>query len=266
MAEIPFQSDGRMEMEKANELLDDTIAAILIQSPNFFGIIEDVKALADRAKSLGVLTVMCANPLSYGLFASAGELGADIAVGDTQPFGLPLQFGGPYAGYIACRQELVRQMPGRIVGETVDTKGRRGYVLTLQAREQHIRREKATSNICTNQALAALASLVAMLWYGKQGIPELALTNYRRTAYLKGQFEALGFKTMGNAPFFNECAVHFGCPAEEAQRHFRAHWIEPGLDLGRFYSQLKDFFLIAVTETKGKKQVDRFVDISKSLL
>ena len=123
------------------------------------------------AKEAGALTIACANPLVYGLYADAAEIGADIAVGDTQPFGLPLNFGGPFAGYIACRQDLVRQMPGRIAGGTKDTQGRRGFVLTLQAREQRIRREKATSNICTNQALAALASLVAILWYGKEGVP-----------------------------------------------------------------------------------------------
>src|SRR5262249_49495670 len=147
-----------------------------------------------------------------------------IAVGDTQPFGLPLQFGGPYVGYMACRQELVRQLPGRIVGETVDSKGRRGFVLTLQAREQHIRREKATSNICSNQNLAALASLTTMLWYGPEGIRRLALTNFQRASYLRRQL-----RTHEQSPILNEFVVQFSSPIAEVQSYFRKAMIEPGI-------------------------------------
>src|SRR5262249_5025964 len=144
------------------------------------------------------------------------EVGADIAVGDCQPLGLSLSFGGPYAGYMACRQELMRQLPGRLVGETVDVEGKRGFVLTLQAREQHIRREKATSNICTNQALAALASLIALLWYGKEGMRVWALTNYQRTEYLKQQLSRLsGVHVWQQAPTFNEFIVDFKRPLQE---------------------------------------------------
>jgi glycine dehydrogenase subunit 1 len=187
-------------------------------------------------------------------------------VGDCQPFGIPMQFGGPYAGYVACRQELVRQLPGRIVGETVDTKGRRGFVLTLQAREQHIRREKATSNICTNQALAALASLIAMLWYGKKGVGELALTNYQRASYLREQLSSVaGVKLFSKAPILNEFAVSFQQPADRVQNHFRKHHIEPGLSLEKYFPELKNYFLIAVTETKNKEQLDLYLEAARGL-
>lgn len=264
---IPYLPDGSLDQQTALRLIDGSTAAILLQYPNFFGLIDELSAVISKAKSHGVLIILCANPLVYGLYASAAELGVDIAVGDTQPFGLPLQFGGPYAGYLACRQELLRQMPGRIVGETVDLEGQRGFVLTLQAREQHIRREKATSNICTNQALAALASLVAILWYGKEGIRKLALTNYQRTAYLKERLTALSIVPMNrNSPFFNEFVVNFGMPIENVLAHFRKQGIEPGIDLGQFYPELKNNLLVAVTEVKSKAMLDHYVHVAETLV
>jgi glycine dehydrogenase subunit 1 len=262
---VPFKEDGSLNLDELEKALDTTTAGILIQSPNFFGILEDVKSITAKAKEKDILSILCANPLSYGLFASAGDLGVDIAVGDCQPFGLPLHFGGPYVGYIACRSDLVRQLPGRIIGETVDTEKRRGFVLTLQAREQHIRREKATSNICTNQALAALACLVAILWYGRKGIPKLALTNYQRTQYLKQKLEALGYKTLGGENVFNEFAISFNKNAEDVQKQFLKHEIEPGLSLGVFYPELRDYFLVSVTETKSKKQLDNYLEVAGNL-
>lgn len=264
---IPFGPNGRIDQTFLEKNIDKKTASVLIQSPNFFGVIEDTASIVRTSKSHESLSIQCGNPLSYGLYACPGELGIDIAVGDVQPFGLPLQFGGPYAGYIACRQELVRQIPGRIVGETTDTKGKRGFVLTLQAREQHIRREKATSNICTNQSLAALASLVAMLWYGKEGIRKLALTNFQRTAYLKQKLSELPNITfMKNAPLFNEFAVNFGYPVDVVQDFFRQHHIEPGLDLSRYFPELEGFFLVAVTETKSKQQLNQYVDTVQKLI
>lgn len=261
---IPFLKDGRLDLGQLEKQLDEQTAAILVQYPNFLGIIDDLERVSQLAKQKGVLLIICANPLIYGLFKSAAEIGADVAVGDCQPFGLPLQFGGPYVGYMACRQELIRQMPGRIVGQTVDTHERRGFVLTLQAREQHIRREKATSNICTNQALAVLASLVAMLWYGKEGIKELALTNYQRAAYLKAQLlKVPGIKSLGDAPTFNEFVVCFDKPIEQVQAHFRQHGIEPGLALEHYFPQLKSCLLVAVTETKSQEQLDRYIEVAK---
>ena len=201
--------------------------------------------------------------MAYGLLASAAELGADIAVGDGQPLGLPLQFGGPYVGYLACKQEFMRQLPGRLVGETIDTKGRRGFVLTLQAREQHIRREKATSNICTNQALAALACLVSMLWYRPEGLRKLALTNYQRAAYLRSQLATVpGVTLMGQAVCFNEFVIKVNRPLDEIITYFRQHAIEPGVDLGRYYPHLSDHLLVAVTETKSKGQLDRYCQVA----
>ncbi len=264
---IPFRQDGHLDLQKYNELIDDKVAAVLVSYPNFFGIIDDIKSVSTQAKSLDALTIVCANPLVYGLYASAHELGADIAVGDCQSLGLPLQFGGPYVGYIACREKLVRQLPGRIVGETKDSQGRHGYVLTLQAREQHIRREKATSNICTNQALAALAVLIGILWYGKQGLPKLALTNFQRATYLKAELEKIpGVQTMGNAPIFNEFAYKLPIPIEVVLDQFRSHGIAAGVDLGRYYPQLKGFLLTAVTEVKTQEQLDRYIDITKKIV
>lgn len=264
---IPYNSEsGQIDARTMRRLITNKTAAVLVQSPNFFGVIEDMAAVSAEARNNGALSILCANPLSYGLYASAAELDIDIAVGDMQPLGLPLQFGGPYVGYIACREALMRQLPGRIVGATVDKEGRNGFVLTLQAREQHIRREKATSNICTNQALAALASLVAMLWYGKEGIHKLALTNYQRTAYLRNSLKELpNCKLFRDAPFFNEFAVNFGKPVDEIFRRFREQGIEPGIDLGRFYAELNGYILVAVTETKSKAELNRFVHIAEKL-
>lgn len=263
---LPYRLDGQIDVESLDKVLDQNVAALLVQSPNFFGVMEESAMLASKAKSVGVLSILAANPLSYGLYASAGALGFDIAVGDCQPFGLPLAFGGPYVGFMACREQLMRQLPGRIVGETVDSEGKRGFVLTLQAREQHIRREKATSNICTNQALAALASLVSMLWYGKEGVRKLALTNYRRTAYLKKKLGAVaGIKTWRTERFFNEFVVDFGASLSDVETHFYKHGIAPGVPLQRFYSELKGQWLVAVTETKNQSQLDRYVAVARAL-
>ena len=261
---IPFGSNGQIEIETLRRHLGGEPAAVLIQSPNFFGLLEPLHELFALTHEAGALAIACANPLAYGLYASAGECGADIAVGDCQPFGIPLQFGGPYAGYMACRQELIRQLPGRIVGETLDVEGRRGFVLTLQAREQHIRREKAKSNICTNQALAALASLISMLWYGRKGVPALALTNYRRAAYLRQQLASVQGVTVDlQSPIFNEFLVAFDQPVDEVQIRFRRHGIEPGIALGRYFPSLASYLLVTVTETKTQAQLDRYVKVTQ---
>ncbi|MBA3238206.1 MAG: aminomethyl-transferring glycine dehydrogenase subunit GcvPA [Parachlamydiaceae bacterium] len=264
--ELPQTNDWRIDLEALDDLISTNTIAVLVQSPSFYGLIEDVCAISNKVKEKGSLLVLSANPLSFGIYASAGELGVDIAVGDCQPFGLPLEFGGPYVGYLACKRELTRQMPGRFVGETLDTEGRRGFVLTLQAREQHIRREKATSNICTNQALAALASLIAMMWYGKKGIPKLAQTNFARSNYLLENLKLIpGTKSLSKSPHFNEFTFSFGVPYKQVQDHFRSHKIEPGLHLGAYNPKLTDYFLVAVTETKSKQQLDRYVQVAEGL-
>lgn len=263
---VPFLPDGQLDKEKLFSLIDERTAAVLLPYPNFFGMVEDWRTLIPFIKKKGSLVIVCANPLIYGLYASAADLGADIAVGDSQPFGLSLQFGGPYAGYMACRQELVRQLPGRIVGETLDSQGRRGFVLTLQAREQHIRREKATSNICTNQALASIANLVVLLWYGPEGIKKLALTNYQRASYLKEKLLSLPHvRLMNELPFLNEFVVHFGKSTDEVVKHFHGAGIEPGLSLERFFTEMKGYFLVAVTETKSKEDLDHYYQVAVRL-
>lgn len=257
----PFGVDGRITHDVATSLLNDRTAAFLIQSPNFFGAIEDAASLFTAAKAQGVLSILCANPLAYGIYASAGTLGADIAVGDAQPFGISLQFGGPYVGYMAASERLVRQLPGRLVGETIDAKGRRGFVLTLQAREQHIRREKATSNICTNQALAALASLVAMLWYGPEGIKQLALSCYQRACHLRAMLSGIpGLSVNTHVPIFNEFVVKSEHSVSQLQSHCRAHHIEPGIELASFYPQLDQHLLVSVTEMKSLSQLEHYAE------
>lgn len=265
IVECPFLEDGSLDLAFALSQIDASTACMLWQTPNVLGVIEQVQKLSEAARNAGALTIVCANPMSYGLFASAKELGADIAVGDGQPFGLPLQFGGPYVGYISCAQEYVRQLPGRIVGETLDKEGKRGFVLTLQAREQHIRREKATSNVCTNQALAALACLVGLLWYGPQGVRELALTNYQRAQYLKEGLRKIPGMRIHTVPTFHEFAAAFPCSLSHVVQTFREQHIEPGLVLNRFYPEMKDALLIAVTETKNQAQLDRYLDIARQL-
>lgn len=257
---IPMGDGGRIDAQAAQELLDEKTAAVLIQSPNYYGAFEEFRLMAARAKQVGALSIVAANPLSYGLFASAKEQGADIAVGEMQPFGISLSFGGPYCGYIACREELVRQLPGRIVGETIDRDGRRGFVLTLQAREQHIRREKATSNICTSQQLCALAALVTILWYGKVGVEELALTNYQRANYLKGQLGKIpGIRVVTDGATFNEFLLQFDQPIEKVIASFRLHGILPGIPV----AGVKNGLLVAVTETKSKEQLDHYIEVAR---
>lgn len=265
--DVPYLADGQLDLEQCRQSLDSRVAAVLIQSPNFFGVIEPARELFSLANSAGAISILCANPIAYGLFASAREVGADIAVGDSQPFGLSLQFGGPYVGYMAVRQELVRQLPGRLVGETVDTKGRRGYVLTLQAREQHIRREKATSNLCTNQALAALASLVAILWYGPEGVRKLALTCYQRANYLRDKLRRVkGIHIMDQVPIFNEFVLRCDRPINVVQRAFQRAGIAAGVDLGRYGRKFVGSLLVAVTETKSLEQLDHYVMVAHKVM
>ena len=262
---IPANAHGQLDLACLHVHLDHNTACVLIQSPNFFGLMEQVKGIFDLSKAAGALNILCANPLSYGLFQPANELGTDIAVGDIQPFGIPLQYGGPYAGYVACTSDLVRQLPGRIVGETVDRHGNRGFVLTLQAREQHIRREKATSNVCTNQALNTLASLVAILWYGKEGLYQLALTNYQRANYLRSNLAQIpGIRLLGDSTIFNEFAIQLPKPYNHYLKAFNREKIAPGIHLGDFYPSLKNHLLIAVTETKTKEQLDHYITVMRS--
>ncbi|MEC7840346.1 MAG: aminomethyl-transferring glycine dehydrogenase subunit GcvPA [Chlamydiota bacterium] len=264
---IPIDAEGILDKDFIDKNLDDKTAAVLIQYPNFFGSIDDAHDIFTKSSAAGALNIICANPLAYALYETASELGADIAVGECQPLGIPLQFGGPYAGYIACKEKYVRQMPGRIVGETVDTENKRGFVLTLQAREQHIRREKATSNICTNQALCALSTLITTLWYGPEGLHKLAMTNFQRASYLKKALEEIdGITVYNSKPHFNEFAIRLDQPLDEILPVFRRNGIEPGLALGKYFSEHSQSLLIAVTETKSKEQLDQYIATMKQAL
>lgn len=264
LVEIPFTKEGLLDEAFIEKHLDETVAGIMVQYPNFFGSIDPVQEIFAKSKEVGALNLLCANPIVFGLYHSARELGADIAVGDCQSLGVPMQYGGPYAGYIACKQEYIRQLPGRIVGETVDTNNRRGYVLTLQAREQHIRREKATSNICTNQSLVALSVLLTALWYGPKGLKELALTNYRRSSYLKEKLkEVKGVQVITEAPHLNEFVIRLDRDVEEVVTEFAREGIVPGVALEKYYPQMKNTLLITVTETKNKEQLDRYIQVMK---
>jgi glycine dehydrogenase subunit 1 len=263
---IPFDSAGYLDLSSVESQLGSDTIGMIVQSPNFFGGVEALSSVFSKVKEQGGVTILCANPLSFGLFSSGNELNADVVVGDTQPFGIPLQYGGPYAGYIACKQSFVRQMPGRIIGETIDLDGKKGYVITLQAREQHIRREKATSNICTNQALAALASLIAIVWYGKEGVKKLALTNFQRSMYLKEQVDKIkGLEVVNKQTTFNEFILKVPRNISQIKEIFHEYSIVPGVELGKYYPEFKDCLLVSVTETKQRKDLDKYIEVAHRL-
>lgn len=247
--------------------VDGKTAAVLVQNPTFFGTVADYSALFAHAKAQGALSVMGVYPVMQAVLQTPGAMGADIAVAEGQSLGLPLSFGGPYLGIMACRQELVRQMPGRIAGRTVDTEGRQAFVLTLQAREQHIRRAKATSNICSNQALCALRSVIHMSLLGPEGLRRQAELSMERTHYCAAKLRDVpGVKLLSEAPFANEVAVVLTEPADEVI-HNLANWnFVPGFPLGRYYQGLDNGLLIACTEKNTFEQIDILVDMIRSLL
>ncbi|MCP1145213.1 aminomethyl-transferring glycine dehydrogenase subunit GcvPA [Lysinibacillus endophyticus] len=251
--------DGVTDIEALKGLLDDQTAAVLVQYPNFFGQIEDIKTIGELTHDVKGLFIVSANPLALGVLTPPGKLGADIVTGDAQPFGIPESFGGPYCGYFATTSKLMRKVPGRLVGETVDHEGRRGYVLTLQAREQHIRREKATSNICSNQALLALAASVAMTALGKQGVQEMAKQNIVKTRFAKNAFENAGFVVPFQGSHFNEIVVRTNKPVSEINNKLLEKGIIGGFDLGRVYPELENHALIAVTELRTKEEIETLV-------
>jgi glycine dehydrogenase subunit 1 len=251
--------DGVTDIEALKGLVDDQTAGVIVQYPNFFGQVENLQPLADITHDAKGLFIVSANPLALGVLTPPGKLGADITVGDAQPFGIAESFGGPHCGYFAVTNKLMRKVPGRLVGETVDQDGRRGYVLTLQAREQHIRRDKATSNICSNQALLALAASVAMTALGKQGVQEMAKQNIVKTRYAKNAFEAAGFEVAYQGAHFNEIVVKTKASVTEINKALIEKGIIGGFDLGRVYPELANHALIAVTEIRTKEEIDALV-------
>ncbi|MCI2953938.1 aminomethyl-transferring glycine dehydrogenase subunit GcvPA [Staphylococcus caprae] len=256
---VEIDLDGTItDLEKLEQAVDDDTAAVAVQYPNFYGSIEDLEKINSFIKDKKALFIVYANPLALGLLTPPGAFGADIVVGDTQPFGIPTQFGGPHCGYFATTKKLMRKVPGRLVGQTKDEEGNRGFVLTLQAREQHIRRDKATSNICSNQALNALASSIAMSALGKQGIYDIAVQNLKHANYAKNQFKAQGFEVLdGNS--FNEFVVKFDEPIKEVNLKLADEGYIGGFDLSEVSSDFKNHMLVAVTELRTKDEIDTFV-------
>ena len=247
------------DLEKLEQAIDDDTAAVAVQYPNFYGSIEDLEKIHSYIENKKALFIVYSNPLALGVLTPPGQFGADIVVGDTQPFGIPTQFGGPHCGYFATTKKLMRKVPGRLVGQTQDDEGNRGFVLTLQAREQHIRRDKATSNICSNQALNALASSIAMSALGKQGIYDIAVQNLEHANYAKNQFKNSGFEVLDGTSF-NEFVVKFDQPIKDVNKKLAEHGFIGGFDLGEVSSDFDNHMLIAVTELRTKKEIDTFVE------
>lgn len=246
------------DLQALEEALDEGVAAVIVQYPNFLGSIEDLKAIKEKLADTKALLIVSANPLALGLLEAPGRLGADIVVGDVQPFGIPMSYGGPHCGYFATTQKLMRKIPSRIVGETVDQDGQRGYVMTLATREQHIRREKATSNYSSNQALYALSSAIAMAAYGRQGIKALAQQNINKAHYLKKELQAKGFKILNQTAFFNEFVVILDKPIKEINKALHEKGFIGGYDASK-ETGLEHAYLLCATEKRTKEEMDSFV-------
>ena len=252
--------DGLLDRAALAALLDDSVAAVLVQNPNFFGSIEDFTALADQVHGVGALLIGSVYPIALGMLKSPGETGIDIAVGDGQSLGNPLSFGGPSFGFIAATKKYIRNMPGRIVGETVDRNGKRGYVLTLQAREQHIKRHKATSNICSNQGLCALRGLIFLSSVGKEGLAELARLNRDKAEYAKGLLSAInGVRVLQSAVTFNEFTLVLPKNAAAVVTTLLDQGIAAGVPLGEYYAGAENHLVVTVTEKRTKKEIDLLV-------
>jgi len=250
---------GMLGRDGLTSLLDDSVAAVLVQNPNFFGTIEDFTALADQVHGAGALLIGSVYPISLGILKSPGEMGIDIAVGDGQSLGNPLSFGGPSFGFIAAKKTFIRNMPGRIVGETVDRNGTRGYVLTLQAREQHIKRHKATSNICSNQGLCALRGLIFLSAIGKEGLADMAGLNRDKSEYAKSQLVKIpGVTVLQAAVTFNEFTLVLPKNADGVVAGLLEKGIAAGVPLGRYYEGLENCLVVTVTEKRTRKEIDLF--------
>lgn len=258
VVEVPYK-DGITDIEQLKNMVTDEVAAVIVQYPNFFGRIEPLKEIEEIAHGQKAMFVVSSNPLALGVLRPPGNFGADIVVGDAQPFGIPTAFGGPHCGYFAVTSKLMRKLPGRLVGQTVDEEGRRGFVLTLQAREQHIRRDKATSNICSNQALNALAASVAMTALGKKGVKEMAVANIQKAHYAKKAFIKNGFELVFDGPAFNEFIVKLNKSVKDVNKALLQKGIIGGYDLGHDFSELENHMLVAVTELRTKEEIDTFV-------
>ena len=250
---------GQSSREEIYRLLDKDTAVVILQNPNFFGAIDDLTDIIEKAHSVGALAIVSVYPISLGLLKTPADMGADIVTGEGQSLGLPLNFGGPYLGFMCARKKYIRKMPGRIVGETVDSKGRRCFVNTLQAREQHIRREKATSNICTNVSLCALQAAIFMAVVGKNGLKEMAQLNLDKAEYAKQVLSKIkGVEVKRSAPTFNEFTVHLPKDASKVVAAMMKKGFAAGFPLGRYYPGMERYLLVAVTEKRTKEEIDRY--------
>ena len=259
IASFGQRADGTADPEAARRELGKPASALVIQHPNFFGCLEDVEDLARVAHEAGAaLVVAMTEPVALGLLKGPGGQGADIVLGEGHSFGVPLSFGGPYLGFLAARGNFLRSMPGRLVGEARDLDGRRGYVLTLSTREQHIRREKATSNICTNEGLCALTAAIFLATLGKHGLRELAVHNHARAAYARERIgKERGCRLPHAAPIFNEFVVELPVPAEAAVRSLCGRGLIPGIPLSRYLPGCERHLLVTVTEVNPRSEIDR---------
>ncbi len=255
--EIPMK-DGVVDMTKIKAAIGPNVAAVITQQPNFFGNLENVQQLSNMAHEAGALFIACVNPISLGVLIAPGEYNADIAVGEGQPLGNPVSFGGPHFGFFTVKAELLRKIPGRIAGMTVDKKGRRSFVLTLQAREQHIRREKATSNICTNHSLCALKGAIYLSMLGQKGLRKLSLINLQKAHQARRRLlEISGVSAFAEQPFFNEFALKIDCDSQNLKESLRRKKILGPLGLVDFYPELGGVYLFAVTENRTDEEVER---------
>lgn len=258
---------GRCDRDKIFNALDKDTAAVILQNPNFFGVIDDHTDIIEKAHELGVLVIASVYPLALGLVKTPAEMGADIVTGEGQSLGLPLNMGGPYLGFMATRKKYIRKMPGRIVGETIDDQGRRCFVNTLQAREQHIRREKATSNICTNVALCALQSLVYLSLLGKQGFKELAQLNLDKAEFMRQALQKIdGVQVKRSAPTFNEFVICLSKNADEVVEQMVARGFAAGFPLSRYYKGMDHYLLVAVTEKRTRSEILNYAQNLKEVL
>jgi glycine dehydrogenase subunit 1 len=261
--EIDYSERGDVDFEDLERKLDDNTTAVVSQSPNFMGVVEDLEKLSELAHSRDALSIaVVAEAVSLGILEAPGQLGTDIVTGEGQSFGLPISFGGPYLGFMACQKEFIRQFPGRIAGQTKDLEGRRGFVLTLSTREQHIRREQATSNICTNQAWCALRATIFLETLGKEGLRELAWQNIQKANYALeklNQVEGIKQRFSGNS--FNEFVLEFSGGWSKVDSFLREKGIIGGLSLGEYYPELRNCALVCVTEMHKKEEIDRLVEL-----
>lgn len=260
-------SHGHSDSARIFESIDGDTAAVILQNPSFFGVIEDHSDIVQHCHDKGVLVIQSVYPIAMAMLKTPGEIGVDIAVGEGQSLGIPLAFGGPYLGFMATRKELARRMPGRVVGRTVDRDGREAFVLTLQAREQHIRREKATSNICTNQGLCALRAHIYLSLLGKHGLTDVAQLCIDKAAYARERLDMIpGVEVMKASPTFNEFAVRLPMDAGEVVGAMVEKGFAPGLPLGRFYPGMENFLLVAVTEKRTKHEIGMLAETLEAVL